>query len=334
MTRHFSITVLLLSFFNLCTSQSNFKKEDLQTIKRYPPIVQKIESPSTFLYKSKNNVTLSFRLQAEQVLDEDYENDPDRYINGEFYGDGSKTISHLNGTFTIGKTQYKLYGAYVAEGNLEGVVYDNKNNPFGILSWELGNNITATLQTKDKDYSYNLNSVEAPKPTRASSNALQKILNPDSVTVKKEQDITTMEDIVTVLTVSDFLTLFSVDDSEQTNLLQNSGWRYIKAEETPKNNTMVQCIMFKNNGKKIEDAQVLNRWTILNNDTGLTTNLLELCVYDLKYVEKFISELKFYNFKLVEKTKKNYKFRNADHYLLIEEVLLKKDKVVYKIKIG
>lgn len=292
-----------------------------------------MEISSSFQYKTKNGVILNFKLQAEQVVEENYENDPDRNVNGEFYGDGSGDISYLQGTLNIGKTQYKLYGAYVAEGNLEGVLYDQKNQAFGILRWELGNDITATLQTKNKNYSYNFKSTQSPKRSNVASDALHKILNPETTSEKKIKDTVTTEDIVTVLTLSDFLTLFSVDDSEQTNLLQNSGWDYVKAEEAPKNNTMVQCIMFKNKGKKIEDTQVLNRWTVLNNDTGLITNLLELCVYDIKYVDKFIAELKFYNFKLVEKTKKNYKFRNADYYLVIEEVPLKNDKVVYKIKI-
>jgi len=315
--------IIFLTIFQGCIAQNGFGKTELEIIKQYPPVKLNMSDPINHVYRSTDNIIFSYREDNKNfVFPVDELND----INESEIYPNKKAL--LDGKFTIGTVEYKLYGARNA-GKFEGVLYKN-NIVFGVLRWDNSMICKASLITKDKLYEYTLKSEPKIEPKNEALEALLIKDNPKKPQNQIEENVIK----VSTLSVSDYIYLFTLSDIEQVNILQNSGWKYVKAVETHKNNSMMQCVVFKNNGTTISNTQIVNQWTILNDNTGLTTKVLELNVYDVNYIENFIKEIDYYHFKLIEKKDGKYSFRNADSYINIDKVILKDQKIVYKIKIG
>ena len=163
--------------------------------------------------------------------------------------------------------------------------------------------------------------------------ALKNVLKEQNKGVSDDEESKQTITSTRVLTFDEFYKLASLTDSELNEEVTAylDGWQFVQAkDETTTGGTSV---MYKNNGTRIDNIQVLIQHLKGDVQSGINVVSLELIVYDFSYIEKFISRLKDYNFILKSKDENNYKFSDTKNLIMIEKRTVN-DKILYKIKIS
>lgn len=322
------------------TIHAQLTTEDYAVIKHYPAVERQMVKPKNFSYTSKQGVTLNYLQSSGRSYEV-------KYDDGEMYTDGVAD-AWVKGVLKIGKQSYSLYGSYVAEGYLSGVLYDSNKEMFGLLEWQIEDTMTATLKTKKATYNYFFTKSSKPvssipKPPVAESlkpknDALTELLKDgnynwkdnDTLQVKVQEGngvgsghgVPKVEK--DVLYLSDLVEIENLSDDEKIKQIKKWGWEARLITGKSKDDNYIFAT------KSEYGLKVAIRTKSLD---GNTVGSYSFSNCSLGYVNQFVEKAKKKGYHLIEDKKAFLKLKSDDSVITVNKSMLEYNQQYFTIEV-
>jgi hypothetical protein len=342
-----SLVWVAIATINFCSAQ--LKEYDLAVTKHYPPVGKKLVKPQAFTYKSNNGVLLQYQLsegdyyrtKVDSLAAINKLDALDSLDAVGTYTDGAMN-AWVEGSFKINNITYLLYGSYAGEGYLQGALYDKNKVLYGLLEWESGNDITATLKTKTSTFKYNLtNGKKYPKPSVPKNDALETLLgnrkineieranieanygtgSDVSVINKKFKPELYLNDLQAIDTLSTLI--------KKKEKLKEWGWVINRGTESKGSKYMNIFYVVERD----KEMRLQVEFADPNNSDAKMKFKYKVSNCCLKYIEGFVNDAKNKGYKVLEDKKALYKMQNADRVIVINKSIIHNNEQYFKIEV-